>query len=68
MYQGFLRGAEYSNLLYISLNESLSSKKPTLPVGRSAYNLIDFVSAAGTVRVQQDFRSGLMFNRIDFWG
>jgi len=33
----------------------------------SAGSPIDFVLAAGTVRVPQDFISGLMFTRIDFW-
>jgi hypothetical protein len=33
-----------------------------------ACNPIDFVSVAGTVRVQQNFIRGLMFTRIDFWG
>ena len=32
----------------------------------SACNPIDFVSAAGTVREQQDLISGLVFTRIDF--
>jgi hypothetical protein len=34
----------------------------------SAGSPIDFVSAAGSVREQQDTISGLMFTRIDFWG
>jgi len=33
----------------------------------SACNPIDFVLAAGSVRVQQDFISGLDFSLIDFW-
>jgi len=33
----------------------------------SAGGPIDFVSAAGTVRVPQDLISELMFTRIDFW-
>jgi len=34
----------------------------------SADSPIDFVSAAGSVRVQQNLISGLMFTRIDFGG
>jgi hypothetical protein len=34
----------------------------------SAANPIDFVPAAGTVRVPQDLISRLNFSLIDFWG
>jgi len=34
----------------------------------SAGSPIDFVSAAGTVQLQQNFISGLMFTRIDSGG
>jgi hypothetical protein len=34
----------------------------------SAGSPIDFVSAAGTVRVSQNFISWDEFSRIDFWG
>jgi hypothetical protein len=34
----------------------------------SAGSPIDFVSAAGTVQVAEDFISGLIFSLIDFWG
>jgi hypothetical protein len=51
----------------------MAMQKTYLPVGRqgtkvSAGSPIDFVSAAGSVRVPQDLISELMFTLIDFWG
>ena len=40
----------------------------TMTTRASARSPIDFVSDAGSVRVPQDFISGLMFTRIDFGG
>jgi hypothetical protein len=46
-----------------------SKKQGTIrQLAESAGSPIDFVSAAGSVRVPQDLISELMFTRIDFWG
>jgi hypothetical protein len=45
-----------------------SKKQGTIrQLAESAGSPIDFVSAAGSVRVPQDLISVLMFTRIDFW-
>jgi hypothetical protein len=54
-------------------NSPDGEQKTYLPVGRQGTNAlasspIDFVSAAGSVRVPQNLISWIDFTRIDFWG